>query len=113
MVEGSDGKVMKIGTDIVYVPKILKLMENEGFVKRVFHVSECEEYNAEHLAGVFAAKEAFFKAIDKKPDWLKVEVRKQDTGRPLLVSEFDGVEGVDVSISHDKDYATATVLIRN
>ena len=103
---------MKIGTDIVYIPKFRRLMENEMFIKKVFHRPECKDYRAEHLAGVFAAKEAFFKAVNKKPEWLKVEVRKQKGGRPLLVTEFDGMKDVDVSISHDKDYAMATVVIK-
>jgi holo-[acyl-carrier protein] synthase len=105
--------IMKIGTDIVFIPRFEKLMENEKFIKKVFHSSECKQYTSEHLAGVFAAKEAFFKAIDKKPDWLRVEVRKQCTGRPVIASDIDGLGATDVSISHDNDYATATVIVKN
>jgi phosphopantetheine--protein transferase-like protein len=105
---------IKLGTDIVYIPRLEKLMQNEKFIKRVFHTSECKDYRVEHIAGVFAAKEAFFKAINKKPDWLKVEVRNQKTGRPILAISNDfgvQIEDVDISISHDKDYAMAAVSL--
>ena len=111
---------IKTGVDIVYIPRLGELMESEGFIKKVFHASECKNYSAEHIAGVFAAKEAFFKAIDKRPDWLKVEVTNQKTGRPKLIisdefKEKREIENIDVSISHDKDYAIATIcfLIKN
>lgn len=103
---------MKLGTDLVYIPRFEKLMENEAFIKKVFHPSECRNYKAEHLAGIFAAKEAFFKAIDKKPDWLKVEIKKQKTERPILSNDLK-IEVADISISHDKDYAIATVLVKD
>ncbi|MCK5025143.1 MAG: holo-ACP synthase [Nanoarchaeota archaeon] len=111
---------IKTGVDIVYIPRVGKLMENEGFIKKAFHASECRNYSAEHIAGVFAAKEAFFKAIGKKPDWLKVEVKNQKTGRPRIImsdelKEKHKIEDIDVSISHDKDYAIAaiSILIKN
>lgn len=103
---------MKIGTDIVHIPRFGKLMGNEGFIKKVFHPSEYRNYKAEHLAGIFAAKEAFFKAINKKPGWLRVEIRKQRTDRPVLSNDLK-IEVADVSISHDKDYAIATVMIKD
>lgn len=111
------GNKIKIGTDIVYIPKFENLMENEKFIKRVFHPSEYKNYKAERVAGIFAVKEAFFKAINKKPDWLKVEVKKQKTGKPVLVIANElkkkYIEVIDISISHDKDYAIAIVLIKN
>ncbi len=100
----------------MYIPKFENLMENEKFIKRVFHPSEYKNYKAERVAGIFAVKEAFFKAINKKPDWLKVEVKKQKTGKPVLVIANElkkNIEVIDISISHDKDYAIATVLIKD
>jgi holo-[acyl-carrier protein] synthase len=107
---------MKTGIDIVYIPKFKKLMENEGFIKKTFHKSECKNYKAEHLAGKFATKEAFFKAINKKLDWLTVEVKNDKRGKPILmisdeIKQKYKIENMDISISHDKDYAVASVLI--
>lgn len=107
---------IRTGVDIVHIPRFERLMGNEGFIKKTFHASECRNYKAEHIAGVFAAKEAFFKAIGKRPDWLKVEVKNQKTGRPMLIisdelKEKRRIEDIDLSISHDKDYAIASISI--
>ena len=106
---------MKVGIDIVHIPKLEKLRSNEGFMKKVFHPAEYGR--AEHLAGIFAAKEAFFKAINKQPDWLQIEVRKEKSGRPALViaqalQKEMNIQDSDVSISHEKDYAVATVVLK-
>ena len=107
---------ISIGTDIVYIPKMRKLMENDAFIRKVFHSSEFTGSTAEHIAGIFAAKEAFFKAINRKPDWLKVEIKSKKSGRPALETADelkDKFTDIDVSISHEKDYAIATVLVTN
>lgn len=66
----------KIGIDIVYIPRFKALMQNKSFINKVFHASEIQDYRPEHLAGIFAAKEAFFKSLDKKTlDWLAVEIK--------------------------------------
>ena len=105
---------MKLGTDIVHIPRFEKLMENEGFIKKVFHNSECKNYTREHLAGIFAAKEAFFKAANRKMDWLDIEIKNDSSGKPIITlsNELKEVEVVDVSISHDRDYALAAVLVK-
>ncbi len=105
---------IRTGVDIVYIPKVGKLMLNKEFMKKVLHKSEMKYYKAESIAGIFAAKEAFFKALGKKPEWMKVELKKQKTGKPalLLANELkEIIEDVDVSISHDKDYAIAQVVL--
>jgi len=106
----------KIGVDIVYIPKLAKKLENEAFIKKVFHSSElCD--SKESLAGRFAAKEAFFKAIGKKVDWLDIEVEKCKAGKPSLrisneIKSKNKIEAVDVSISHENEYAMAAVIIK-
>ncbi len=104
---------MKLGVDIVYIPRIKRLMQNKDFVKKVFHSSECKLFTPEHLAGIFASKEAFFKAVNKKTDWLDIEVKKHKSGKPRMnLSNELEFKVLDVSISHDKDYAIAMVLIK-
>lgn len=107
----------KLGIDIVHISRFKKLMENKGFIRKVFHISETRNYKPEHLAGIFAAKEAFFKAMNKNPNsnWLKVEVKNKKTGNPMLVISNDlkkkaKIQEADISISHDKDYAIAAVI---
>ena len=73
------------------------------------------------LAGIFAAKEAFFKALGtgfRKGKWTEVEIDHTDMGAPFFV--FYGYYNQTamalsgympaLSISHDGDYAVAQVV---
>lgn len=70
----------------------------------------------QHYAARFAAKEAAFKALNHKMksefSWKNFEVVKDETGRPSLKinGEIEGLESVEVSLSHCREYATATVV---
>lgn len=103
--------MVMIGVDLVYVPKIEKLLRNEEAVRKVFHLTELKDNRPEHLAGVFAAKEAYFKALRKAPDWLSVEVVTKKNGEPEL--RFSGKDNLKpaLSISHDGEYAIAIVIL--
>ncbi|MBW2992285.1 holo-ACP synthase [Candidatus Woesearchaeota archaeon] len=103
---------MRAGTDIVYIPRIKKLIENKSFLEKIFHPSELKNLKPEHLAGVLAAKEAFFKAINQKPKWLDVEIVYQKTSRPKLILSNKYKLNTDLSITHDKDYAVGFVIIK-
>jgi len=104
----------KIGCDIVRISRIKDLLQDEKSLKKVFHATELTRLEAEHLAGVFAAKEAVIKALGYQPEsWLKIEVRYEDNGRPKLelYGEFAEQEyAKECTISHDGDYATAFVI---
>jgi len=100
---------IKTGIDIVEVAKMESLDAGKS---KVFHASELKDDRPEHLAGIFAAKEAFFKALEKSPDFLSIEVVKDESGKPRLsyVGE-EKINSLDVSISHEKDYAVASVVM--
>ena len=105
--------VVRTGIDIVHIPKIKRLMENDTAIRKIFHSNELKNLDAEHLAGIFAAKEAVFKALKKKPEWLSVELKYEDSGAPILNLSNDLAQKIlhsDVSISHDEDYAIASVV---
>ncbi len=102
--------MFKIGTDIVLISRMEKSLERMSFKAAVFTDNElnaCKK--AESFAGVFAAKEAYLKAlgtgIDRKLN--TIEICKDEMGKPHI----KGVENSDVSISHDGDYAVATVIL--
>lgn len=117
---------MKIscGTDIIEIERVKKAIENTGekFLNTVFTEAEiayCESRKIQkyqHYAARFAAKEAAFKALNYKMkserSWKNFEVGKDETGRPFLKinGEIEGVESVDLSISHCREYAVATVV---
>ena len=75
------------------------------------------------LAGRFAVKEAFAKALDgaKGVGWHEVEVRRAPNGRPTLelkgnalamVTDF-GADTWHVSITHDAGVAMAVVILES
>ena len=53
--------MVKTGIDIVKISRIKRLLEDQEFTDRVFNDSELGK-KPESLAGMFALKEAFFKA---------------------------------------------------
>ena len=116
------------GIDIIEIDRIKESIENVGdrFLDRVFTKKEieyCESRKSQkyqHYAGRFAAKEAAFKAISKILDdkysvcWKDFEIVNDKQGRPqinLLNVDTDKIQGIDVSISHCKSYATANVVV--
>lgn len=102
--------MFKIGTDIIRISRIEKSLEKERFKTSVFTENEIlYAKKAETFAGIFAAKEAYFKAkgtgINKRLN--SIEINHDEKGRPYI----SGVENSDVSISHDGDYAIASVIL--
>ena len=116
-----------IGTDIVEIQRIKKLMENDHAVKRILTVGEQQLYYAkskqhEFLAGRFAAKEAVAKAfgvgISKCP-LNEVEVLNDELGAPYVqlygnakaLQSKMNVQKIYISISHEKEYAAAMAVL--
>lgn len=92
------------------VSRIEKSIKNKRFLSEVYTEKEREHCkNAENFAGVFAAKEAYFKAlgtgITKRLN--DVEIIFDENGKPHIA----GAENCDVSISHDGEYAFASVIM--
>lgn len=103
---------MKVGVDLVQISEFQARLSEAGGLEKIFLDSEREHTKSpESLAGAFAAKEAFMKALGRKVDWLDVWVEKDKWGRPKLISKLTQNEEVEVSISHSGDYAVAVVVI--
>ena len=118
-----------IGTDIIEVPRIEKVMEKDlGFRDKIFSPGEiayCEtkRHKYENYAARFSAKEAFMKAIGT--GWrfgirfADIEVYHDEFGKPFIrlygkAEEFvknEGISKIHVSLSHVKDVATAIVIV--
>jgi phosphopantetheine--protein transferase-like protein len=104
---------LKTGIDIVYIPKIEKIIENKA-INKIFSKKELKIPTPQHLAGIFALKEAFFKALKIKPKWLAIEVTNKRNGAPKInISKELNINPIDISysISHDNKYAIANVNI--
>jgi len=101
------------GVDITYIPWIKRLQKNDHKLRKFFDPTEITEASDEHIAGILAAKEAFFKALGKPPKFLEVKVINKKSGKPQLIPspKFQTYISADVSISHDKNYAIALVVL--
>lgn len=119
---------IRTGTDIIEIERVKQSIEetNGEFCKRVYKQEEIEYCESkkiqkyQHYAARFAVKEAVFKAIsaglkDKyQISWKDIEVKNDSNGRPYvkIKEEFmKEVEDIDISISHCKKYAVATVVV--
>lgn len=111
-----------IGLDIIEIERIEKAMaRTEKFKDRILTERELaifKTYSAsrkiEFLAGRFAAKEAFSKAlgtgIGAQCTLHDIEILRGDAGNPVLYCKGERVNGF-VSITHTKQYAAAQVLL--
>jgi holo-[acyl-carrier protein] synthase len=104
-----------IGIDIVDIARITKAIERYGdrFLEKVFTANEIKYAKGkrrigETLAGHFAAKEAFIKAVGKSLPWKDIEVHHEE-GKPYIM--FQGERYNGVSISHERTYAVAIATI--
>lgn len=124
---------MLIGTDVVHVPSFASQLDQEGstflrvFTDREWRACAPKADRAASLAARWAAKEAYIKAWSQKLygappiidpaelNFAEIEVVQDAFGRPTLELHGDvaalGVPVASVSLSHDGDYAMATVLV--
>ena len=115
------------GTDIIEIDRIQKLIDedNSNFINKIYTENEikyCESKNMvkyQHYAARFAAKEAIFKAISDKLNnkfdisWKDAEIVNDENGRPkihFINKEINGLDSIEISISHCRDFATANVV---
>ena len=120
--------VRGVGIDLVEVARIARMLERHGerVVERLCHQGEADRGRAafaQHLAGLFAAKEAVLKALGTGwADGLsfrQVEVTKARGGAPGVrlhdaaaarAAEL-GVERIHLSITHEQGFAAALAVL--
>ena len=116
---------MKIacGVDIIEISRIEKAIERQGekFLHTVYTENEiqyCESHKInkfQHYAARFAAKEALYKALSEiipkeNLEWTAFEITNDENGKPKVNINFEKIKDIDISISHCKEYAVATVV---
>lgn len=112
-----------IGIDIIEIARIKKAIERwgQGFLKRIYTESELKLYknNPSSLAARFSGKEAVIKTLNSKGVSLKeIEILSDSGGKPRvkllgkarLQAKYLGLTGVDVSLSHCRDYTVACAI---
>ena len=123
--------VIGIGIDVVPVTRVERILTKHGdrALRRLFTPAEIElakdlKYQALHLSGRLAAKEAAYKALsadgaDLGIGWQHMEVERLEDGRPRLVlhgpalARFQalGATRAHISLSHDGGIAAAIVVL--
>lgn len=123
--------VLGTGVDLVVIGRIGRLREKHGerFLNRIFTPAELEECLGralpdQGLAARFAAKEAAMKALGtglaQGVGWRDVEVGSTG-GRPVLMlhgraaelAKDMGVRNCALSLSHEREYAMAMVVMES
>lgn len=119
-----------IGTDITKVSRFQKWVQSEDMIQRFFNEEEMNsakslQSSCEHYAARFAAKEAFGKALGTglaEFSLKDVYVRNDQSGKPELILKDSALEALKkrcgnarilVSLSHEKEYALAYVIIES
>lgn len=117
-----------IGTDITEVKRFQKWIKDPQMIERFFNKNEIKENGTDssrcqHYAVRFAAKEAFSKALGTGIigfELKDVYIKNDNEGKPYLIIEKSAEKLVrekygecklHVSLSHEKEYAIAFVII--
>jgi len=110
--------MIKIGIDIVNVKRIENLIEKYGIEKlRFLNKDEFYTTKAESIAGIFASKEAFSKAlgcgIGQDFSFNDISILKDFNGKPYIKinSSSIKIKNCDISITHDGGFAIAAVIV--
>jgi holo-[acyl-carrier protein] synthase len=119
--------IVGIGIDVCSIARMGKALERHGdrFFHRICGPEERKDAGrrdlSTFLAGRFATKEAFAKALAGAPGvgWHEVRVRREPSGRPVLELSGQALESAreagasrwHVSISHDAGVAAAVVVL--
>jgi len=112
--------IIGLGTDIIEISRVREIeSRNNRLSRKILSESERAYYDTlkiekrrmEYLAGRFAVKEAYSKAlgtgIGKSAAFQDVICLNDSKGKPFIESD----KRAHVSISHADEYATATVIL--
>lgn len=121
--------LLGLGTDIVEIDRIRSMMQRHGshFIDRCFTPGEIE-YSQKHrdaavrFAGRWAAKEAIVKVLGtgfvQGITFHDIEIVSLHTGQPTVklsgeagrIAQSIGIQTIQITISHAREYATATAI---
>ena len=122
--------IVGMGIDVCSIERMRQALERHGdrFYNRIVGPEERLDFEkvadrAQMLAGRFAAKEAFAKALDGAPGvgWHEVVIRRGPSGRPQMtlvglartLALDAGAIRWHLSITHDAGIAAAVVILES
>lgn len=117
---------MRTGIDMVKTERIKTILHNNksGFYRRIFTQGEIdyiEKKDYKSAAGLYASKEAISKLVGSGIGQLSfkdIEIYHQESGKPMvkihgklkdMLNEID-IDFIDLSISHEEEYAIAIAV---
>lgn len=111
--------IVGIGTDIIEISRIEKLMQDISFLNRCFTKQELDYINGhtQSAAAIYAAKEAYSKALGTGISGFKlkdIEIIHDEKGKPDILAYNAAKresEKVFLTLSHCNEYAIAYVVI--
>jgi holo-[acyl-carrier protein] synthase len=115
--------IIGTGIDIIEISRIAAVLQRQPrFAERILCEEELNRYSKleerrkiEFLAGRFAAKEAFAKAlgtgIGTELSWHDIKIMPDAKGKPVITSNYP--YSSHLSISHSKEFAAAQVIIES
>lgn len=106
---------MNIGIDLIAIKRFCNLKKSDYakwkhvFTSKEWRYAFRDTHTSQHLAGIFAAKEAAMKASGRTgiTAFKEFEITHMTKGAPVL-----NHKGYTVSISHDQAYAVAVVIMQ-
>ncbi|MFO7814690.1 MAG: holo-ACP synthase [Halanaerobiales bacterium] len=122
-------EVIGLGVDILEVKRIKEIFKKRraAFLKRIYTQKEidyCEnkKRSIESFAVRYSAKEAFLKAIEGEYNipYNEIEITNEESKKPKVVlsgsalkaAEKRGVTDILVSLSHEKNYVIANIILK-
>lgn len=114
-----------VGIDIIEIDRVADVIQRHGdrFLQRVYTADEIRHCRGRvhELAARFAAKEAVMKALGtgiRGVGWRDIEVLPNRRGKPLVFlygrgaarAEAIELRGLEISLTHSKLYAIASVV---
>lgn len=126
--QNDKGMIYGVGVDIVSVQRLREVVERweSRFLQRVFSSTEIDYCLGRKdpypcLSARFATKEAMIKALGGRIDInLKdIEVTHAESGKPVITPgirlkkclEKKGIKRIHLSMSHERDYSIAIVIL--
>ncbi len=101
---------MKIGSDVLYIPRLKEKMKKKSFLQSIYTPNEIAlaatyQNPLYFYATRFSGKEAIMKATNLKYDFKDIEILKDEDGKPVVILPDDIL--IELSLSYDHDYAIA------
>ena len=115
--------IVGIGVDSIEISRVVKAMEKEHFLHRIFTEREISQLDSSKRRGAsdFAGKEAVVKALGTGFDGMEagdIEILRNDKGAPYVVLQGKakayadqlGIDEWKISVTNTKELATAFVV---